>query len=66
MSKLCQNLLLCLTNSLSNPEAGEMVVTPVKRDCNTSGKTISKSGQEWILPAQLGQLETGRDGKGLL
>ena len=31
-----------------------------------SGKTISKSGQEWILPAQLGQLKTGQDGKGLL
>ena len=30
------------------------------------GKTISKSGQEWTLPAQLGQLETGQDGKGLL
>ena len=31
-----------------------------------SGKTISKSGQEWTLPAQLGQLKTGQDGKGLL
>ena len=30
------------------------------------GKTISKSGQEWTLPAQLGQLKTGQDGKGLL
>ena len=29
-------------------------------------KTISKSGQEWTLPAQLGQLKTGQDGKGLL
>ena len=28
------------------------------------GKTISKSGQEWTLSAQLGQL--GQDGKGLL
>ena len=26
-------------------------------------KTISKSGQEWTLPAQLGQLKTGQDGK---
>ena len=26
----------------------------------------SKSGQEWTLPAQLGQLKTGQDGKGLL
>ena len=24
-----------------------------------SGKTISKSGQEWTLPAQLGRLKTG-------
>ena len=30
------------------------------------GKTISKSGQDWTLPAQLGQLKTGQDGKGLL
>ena len=28
-------------------------------------KTISKSGQEWTLPAQLGQLKTRQDGKGL-
>ena len=27
---------------------------------------ISKSGQEWTLPAQLGQLKTGQDGMGLL
>ena len=27
---------------------------------------ISKRGQEWTLPAQLGQLKTGQDGKGLL
>ena len=25
-----------------------------------------KSGQEWTLPAELGQLKTGQDGKGLL
>ena len=30
------------------------------------GKTILKSRQEWTLPAQLGQLETEQDGKGLL
>ena len=29
-------------------------------------KTISKSGQEWTLPAKLEQLKTGQDGKGLL
>ena len=28
--------------------------------------TILKSGQEWTLPAQLGQLKTGQGGKGLL
>ena len=26
------------------------------------GKTISNSGQEWTLPAQLGQLKTGQGG----
>ena len=31
-----------------------------------SGKTISKNGQEWTLPAQLGRLKTGQYGKGLL
>ena len=35
-------------------------------DRRTGGKTISKNGQEWTLPAQLGQLKTGQDGKGLL
>ena len=30
------------------------------------GKNISERGQEWTLPAQLGQLKTGQDGKGLL
>ena len=34
-------------------------------DRRRGGKTISKSGQEWVLPAQLGQLKTGQDGKGL-
>ena len=29
-------------------------------------ETISKSGQEWTLPAQLGRLKTEQDGKGLL
>ena len=27
---------------------------------------MSNSEQEWTLPAQLGQLKTGQDGKGLL
>ena len=35
-------------------------------DRRRGGKTISKSGQAWTLLAQLGQLETGQDGKGLL
>ena len=30
------------------------------------GRTISPSGQEWTLPAQLEQLKTGQDGKELL
>ena len=37
-----------------------------KADGRRGWKTISKSGQEWTLPAQLGQLKTGQDGKGLL
>ena len=32
-------------------------------DRRRGGKTISKSGQEWTLPAQLGQLKTGQDEK---
>ena len=35
-------------------------------DRRRGGKTISKSGQEGTLPAQLGQLKTGQAGKGLL
>ena len=35
-------------------------------DRRRDGKTISKTGQEWTWPAQLGQLKTGQDGKGLL
>ena len=35
-------------------------------DRRRGGMTISKSGQEWTLPAQIGQLKTGQDGKGLL
>ena len=37
-----------------------------KADRRRGGKTISKGGQEKTLPAQLGQLKTGQDGKGLL
>ena len=35
-------------------------------DRRKGGKTISKSGREWILPAQLEQPKTGQDGKELL
>ena len=34
-----------------------------KRGRQKRWKTISKSGQEWTLPAQLGQVKTGQDGK---
>ena len=37
-----------------------------KTDRRRGEKTISKSGQQWTLPTQLGQLKTGQDGKGLL
>ena len=30
-------------------------------DRRRGGKTISKSGHEWTLPVQLGQLKTGQD-----
>ena len=35
-------------------------------DRRRGGKTISKSGQEWTLSAQLGQLKTGQDGRELM
>ena len=35
-------------------------------DRRRGGETISKSGQEWTLPAQLRQLKTSQNGKGLL
>ena len=35
-------------------------------DRRRGGKKISKSGREWALPAQLGRLGAGQDGKGLL
>ena len=37
-----------------------------KVDRKRGGKTISKSGQGWTLPAQPGQLKAGQDEKGLL
>ena len=35
-------------------------------DKRRDGRTISKSGQEWTLPAQLGRLKTGQAGNRLL
>ena len=35
-------------------------------DRRRGGKTISKSGKELTLPAQLGWLKTGQGGEGLL
>ena len=35
-------------------------------DGGGGGRAVSEGGQEWTLPAQLGQLKTGQDGKGLL
>ena len=37
-----------------------------KADRRRGGKTKSKTGQEWTLPAQLRRLKTGQDEKGLL
>ena len=37
-----------------------------KRQTEEEEVVISKSGQEWSFQAQLGQLKTGQDGKGLL
>ena len=38
-------------------------ITPDRRRYE---KTVSKGGQDMTLPAQLGQLNIGQDGKGLL
>ena len=35
-------------------------------DRRKGGKTISKRGLGWTVPAQLGKLKTRQDGKGLL
>ena len=35
-------------------------------DRERGGKTMSKSGLVWTLPAQLGQLKKGKDGEGCL
>ena len=35
-------------------------------DRRRRGRISSESGQEWTLPAQVGRLNTGQGGKGLL
>ena len=52
--------------SKDNPTGHSEKEKEKEADRKRGGKTISKSGQEWTLPAQLGQLKTGQDGKGLL
>ena len=52
--------------SKDNPTGHSERKKVIEADRRRGGKTISKSGQEWTLPAQLGQLKTGQDGKGLL
>ena len=52
--------------SKDNPTGHSERKQKKEADRRRGGKTISESGQEWTLPAQLGQLKTGQDGKGLL
>ena len=52
--------------SRSSGLAKTILQATVKGKRKRGGKTILKSGHEWTLPAQLGQLKTGQDGKGLL
>ena len=52
--------------SKDNPTGHSERKKEKEADSRRGGKTISKSGPEWTLPAQLGQLKTGQDGKGLL
>ena len=53
-------------SSKDNPTGHNERKKEKETDRRRGGKTISKSGQEWTLPAQLGQLKTGLDEKGLL
>ena len=53
-------------SGLDNPSGHSESKKKKEADRGRGGKTISKSGQEWTLPAQLGQLKTGQDGKRLL
>ena len=55
-----------LQNNITSMSNHIFFKTSLSEDRRRDGKTISKSEQEWILPAQLGQLKTGQGGKGLL
>ena len=46
-----------------NRKKNNVPIKSKEADRRRGGKTISKSGQEWTLHAQLGQLKTGQDGK---
>ena len=52
--------------SKNNPTGHSERKKKKEADRRRDGKTISKSGQEWTLPAQLRQPKTAQDGKGLL
>ena len=56
----------CPQFSKDNPTGHSEREKKKEADRRRGEKTISKSGQEWTLPAQLGQLKTCQDGKGLL
>ena len=46
--------------SKGNPTGHSEGKKKKEADRRREGQTISKSGQEWTLPVQLGQLKTGR------
>ena len=52
--------------SKDNPTGHSERTKKMRQAERRGGKTISKSGLVWTLPAQLGRLKTGQDGKGLL
>ena len=64
--KMVWPCLKVLWFSKDNPTGQSERKKKKKVDRRRGGKTISKSGPEWTLLVQLGQLKTGQDGKGLL
>ena len=54
------------SSGLAKPILQGTVIGKRRRDRRRGGKTVLKNGQEWTLPAQLGQLKTGQGGKRLL